>query len=162
MPRRDLELAVTAAQGGLAGGERVVVSGRCWAARRRRLLPLALSARRRVRLLVTDRRLLVFARPRRRTLRATDLLLAKRFETYRLEGVRRARPLWQVRVATENGARLVFEFGPRGRRLATAVTDRLQPSPRPTAGPAEAPSALDARIFGQPPPSPPSAPPPAG
>jgi hypothetical protein len=162
MPRRKLELAVTAAQGGVADGERVVVWGRCWAARRRRFVPLVLSARRRVLLLVTDRRLLVFARPRRRPLRARDLLLGKRFETYRLEGVRRARPLWQVRVATDHGARLVFEFGPRRRGLATAVTDRLRPSPGPPAGPADAgPDPLDARIFGEQSPSPRAAAPPA-
>jgi hypothetical protein len=150
MPRRDLELAIPAAQGGLAEGERVVVGGVCWAARRRRFLPLVLSARRHVRLLVTDRRLLVFAGPRRRTLRSTDLLLGKRFESYRLEGVRRGRRLWQVRVVTEHGARLVFEFGPRGRRLAMAVSDRLYRWP--TAGPAEGGAAsLDARIFGEPP-----------
>jgi hypothetical protein len=137
---RDLELAVTAAQGALGEGERVVVYGQCWAVRRRRFVPLVLLPRRRVLLLLTDRRLLVFAPRRGRKLQMSDLLIGKRFETYRLDGVRRARPLLQVRLSTTNGARLALEFGPRSRALAAAVTNRLNGTSsaaggRPWAGP---------------------------
>ena len=140
MSRRDLELAVTAAQSALVEGERVVAYGRCWAIRRRRLMPLVLLPRQRALLVLTDRRLLVFALPRGRKLEARDLMIGKRFETYRLDSVRRGRPLLQLRLSTTSGVRLALTFGPRARGLAATVTSRLNGSSsagggQPWAGP---------------------------
>jgi hypothetical protein len=157
MLRRNLELKVAAAQGALAEGERVDAYGQCWAVRRRRFLPLAVLARRRVLLLVTDRRLLVFARPRSRNARSTDLLIGKRFETYRLERVRRVRPLLQLRLTATSGERLVFEFGPRGRELAGALAARLNGSSGTVDPPRGGPGSGEAPAFWEPP-----SPPPAG
>jgi hypothetical protein len=165
MSRRDLELAVTAAQSALVEGERVVAYGRCWAIRRRRFLPLVLLPRQRALLVLTDRRLLVFALPRGRRLEATDLMIGKRFETYRLDSVRRGRPLLQLRLSTTSGVRLALKFGPRSRGLASTLTSRLNGSSSSAGGgqPLPGPGTLDDSTYWQAAPSQRAAsPPPAG
>ena len=78
---------------------------------------------------LTDRRVLVFTR-RRRGPEASDLIIGKRYETFRLERVKRRRPLVQVALLSSSGNRLVFEFRRRQRELAGELIARLTPGPR--------------------------------
>ncbi|HEV2993095.1 MAG TPA: hypothetical protein VG869_05805 [Acidimicrobiia bacterium] len=156
MPRRSLEQIVAAAHEVLAEGERVVGHGPCWAASLRRRVPLLLQRRRQFLLLLTDRRLLVFERRRGRAPRPTDLVTSERYEAFRVERVRRARPLLQVVVATRN-TETVFEFRPRQRLLGETLVHRVDagagaPATR-AAGPARA-DAEDAGLRDPPPPAP--------
>ena len=125
MPRRNLEQLVAAARGTLVEGERVVGHGPCWAARLRRRVPLPLLGRRQFVLMLTDRRLLLFAPRRGRALQPSDLALGKRYETFSVERVHRVRPLLQVLVRATNGAAMVFEFRPRQRHLGEALVHHL-------------------------------------
>jgi len=119
-----------AAQALLSDGERVTSTGSCWAVQVRPKVPLLLLARRKYIVALTDRRVLVFAR-RRRGPEASDLVIAKRYETFTLEHVRRRRPLLQVALGVTNGNRLVFEFRRRERELAGELIARLTPPPAP-------------------------------
>ncbi len=121
---RRLEHTVAATHGVLVEGERVVAYGLCWAAQLRRI-PLVLLGRRRYLLLLTNRRVLLFARRGRHLPRPSDLVIGKRYEWFKLGRVRRARPLMQVLVTTGNGARMIFEFPPRRRELGRTLVGRL-------------------------------------
>jgi hypothetical protein len=111
----------------LVEGEKVMNQGGCWAAQLRPRVPLFLLGRRQYLMVLTDRRLLVFA-PRRR-LRGADLVIGKRYETFSLEQVRRRRPLMQVLIAATSGSRYVFEFRPGQRELGGELVARLTPGP---------------------------------
>lgn len=132
MPRRSLEQITAAAQGALVEGERVVQYGICWAAQRKPRVPLWVQARRQLLMVLTDRRLLLFAR-HRGALQASDLVIGKRYEAFTLEQVHRSRPLFQVRVQAANGTQMVFEFRPGLRQLGGALVARLTPKPPPPA-----------------------------
>jgi hypothetical protein len=121
---RRLEQTVAATHGALVEGERVVAYGYCWAAQLRRI-PLVFLGRRRYLLLLTNRRVLLFARRGRHLPRPNDLAIGKRYEWFKLGRVRRARPLLQVLVATGNGPRMIFEFSPRRRELGRTLVGRL-------------------------------------
>ncbi len=158
MPRRNLEELVGASRGVLADGEQVIECGPCWAAPLRPRLPLVLLARRQLLMVLTDRRVLLFARWRH-GLRAADLVIGKRYEAFTVLSVRRARPLLQLLVDMPP-SRFVFEFRPRRRRLGQVLAHRLDPSlpaPEPAVAPAPglkpAPAATPAA-----PPDPPPAP----
>lgn len=143
MPRRTVEQIVAAAHGALVEGERVVEFGTCWATQRKPRLPLLFHARRQVLMVLTDRRLLLFARRRSGALHATDLVIGKRYEAFTLEQIRRGRPLYQVRVRGTNGALMIFEFRPGVRHLAGALVARLTPprdAPEPVSAPSSAPA----------------------
>ena len=111
-------------------GERVTESGHCWAARIKPHVPLLFTARHQYLMVLTDRRLLLFKR-RRKALRASDLVLGKRYEAFSLGRVRRTFPLASVRAEASNGARMVFEFRPGQRHLSGALAARLSPAPPP-------------------------------
>jgi hypothetical protein len=74
---------------------------------------------------LTDRRLLVFERHRGGP-GPHDLVLAKRYDFFTLEAVKRARPLLQVRVKGATGARQVLEFRPGHRRLGSELVARTK------------------------------------
>ena len=140
MPRRNLEELVGASRGVLAEGEQLIECGPCWAAQLRPRLPLLLLARRQLLMVLTDRRVLLFARWRH-GLRARDLVIAKRYEAFTVLQLRRARPLLQLLVEMPP-TRVVFEFRPRRRRVGEVLAHRLDPTlpaPEPAAGPAPGP-----------------------
>jgi hypothetical protein len=122
--RKD-EAIEAAAQGVLVAGERITSRGICWAVQVPRRRPLLFLARRQYLLALTDRRVLVFRR--RRTPSASDLVLARRYEAFRLERVSRWRPLMQIRLGLANGTRIVLEFRPRQRELGGELVARLTP-----------------------------------
>jgi hypothetical protein len=122
---RRLDQTAAATHGVLIEGERVVANGSCWAAQLRRI-PLLFLGRRRYLLVLTDRRLLLFARRGRHAPHPSDLLLGKRYEWFTLGRVRRARPLMQVVVTTGNGTRMLFEFQPHRREIGRALVTRLR------------------------------------
>jgi hypothetical protein len=130
MSRKNVEQIVAAAHGALVEGERVTEFGTCWAARIKPRVPLLFTARRQYLMVLTDRRLLLFKR-RRKALRASDLVLGKRYEAFSLGRVRRTFPLASVRAEASNGARMVFEFRPGQRHLSGALAARLSPAPPP-------------------------------
>jgi len=140
MRRRTVNQITGAAKSTLVEGEQVLEYGHCWAAQRRDRLPLVFAGRRQYLMVLTDRRLLLFAR-RSGQVRAGDLVIGKRYETFTLERTRRARPLLQLRVQASNGTRMVFEFRPGRRHVGEALVHRLDPRPvaalNAPAGPAE-------------------------
>jgi hypothetical protein len=157
MPRRNLDQIVGDARGVLTEGEQVVEYGPCWAAPLRPRVPLLLLGRRQLLMVLTDRRVLLFARWRS-GLRTRDLVIGKRYESFTMLRCRRHRPLLQLLVNMPPRNRIVFEFRPRRRRVGEALAHRLDPSlpaPAPPAAPAPTPAAAPA-------PAPEAAPPGAG
>jgi hypothetical protein len=128
MSRKNVEQIVAAAHGALVDGERVTEFGTCWAAQLKHRVPVLVTARRQYLMVLTDRRLLLFTRRRRKALRASDLVIGKRYEAFSVSKVRRALPLFSVRVEASNGARMVFEFRPGQRQLGGALVARLTPA----------------------------------
>ena len=121
---RRLEQTVAATHGSLVEGERVLAYGLCWAAQLRRV-PLLFLGRHRYLLVLTNRRVLLFARRGRRAPRPSDLVIGKRYEWFQLGRVRQARPLMQVLVTGGNRTRMILEFSPRCRELARTLVRRL-------------------------------------
>lgn len=152
MGRRTVEQITTAARSALVDGERVIEYGHCWAAQRRDRLPLVFAGRREFLMVLTDRRVLLFARRARHGVQPSDLVIGKRYETFTLERVRRARPLLQLRVQATNGSRMVFEFRPGRRHVGEALVHRLDPrAPVPVRALTAAPEDLtaeDERFWG--------------
>jgi hypothetical protein len=110
----------------LTAGERFERSGPTWAVERRGRTPLLFRARDLHRLVLTDQRLLLFRRPRRRRPPTPeDLVLAKRFPTFQLDRVRRLRPMLQLRLRTAADLGIVLEFRPRQRSLGRDLEDRV-------------------------------------
>ena len=129
MSRKKVEQIVSAAQGALVDNERVTEFGPCWAAELKPRVPLLVTARRQYLMVLSDRRLLLFTRRwRRKRLAARDLVIGKRYEAFSVSRVRRARPLYSVRVTATNGAQMVFEFRLGQRHLGGALVARLTPA----------------------------------
>ena len=132
----------------LVDGERITGFGQCWAAQMKGRVPLLFRGRRQYLMALTDRRLLVFDRKRKPT--PSDLVIGKRYETFKLERVRRKRPLLQVLVSAANGMRMVFEFRPGQRDIGGELVARLTPKdgrgakPEPAAAPAPEPQPVAA------------------
>jgi hypothetical protein len=127
MPRRNLEQIVDAAHGLLADGERVIEYGPCWAAQLRDRVPLPLLGRRQYLMVLTDRRVLLFARGRGE-LRRRDLVIGKRYDAFTLRELRRGRPLLRLLVELPPTAVMVLEFRPRRRRVGEVLAHRLDPT----------------------------------
>lgn len=77
-------------------------------------------------LVITDHRVLVFSRPRRRrSLTIANLVISKRHDAFKLVRVSSRRPMLQVQVRSPGNRLLAFEFRPRdrgvGRDLANVV-----------------------------------------
>lgn len=124
----------------------------CWAAQLGRIPPL-FQGRRRYVMILTNRRILLFAGRRRHTPRPTDLVLGKRYEWFKLGRVRRARPLMQVLVTSGNGARMLFEFQPHRRELARTLVSELASRRDMPALPAAGPPAAGPPAAGRPTPA---------
>jgi len=135
--RQTVDRLSVAAGTTLVEGERVLEYGHCWGTQRRDRLPIVFARRRQYLMVLTDRRLLLFAR-HPGPVQAKDLVIGKRYETFKLETVRRARPLLQLRVNATNGTRMVFEFRPGRRHVGDALVHRLDPRPPIAALPAPA------------------------
>lgn len=103
--------------------EEVTHRGVCWAVVRRRRIPLFILGRHQYDVVITDRRLMLFAR-RRRRLRADDVAFAKRFASLTLEASP-PRPLLQQRIRTDIGALIVLEWRPHFRHVARALEAEL-------------------------------------
>jgi hypothetical protein len=107
--------------------------GVCWAATRRPKVPLLLLGRHQYDVMLTDRRVLLFARRRWRRLRPDDVAMAKRFTALTLEGTHDHVVLLQHLVRTDTGARLVLEWRRRHRDIGRTLAAALSPSTAPAA-----------------------------
>jgi hypothetical protein len=128
-----------AARWRLAIGEPLLTGGFTWIAFPRPQVSLLFIARRPHLVGLTDRRLMIWARPHEvRPAEDQDLVLDAPFSEITVEEVRTFAPMLQVRLATASGRRLVLEFRPRDRALGHRIADAL----RDGAGdPTEPPSA---------------------
>jgi hypothetical protein len=118
----------------LAIGEPLLAGGFAWIAFPRPQVSTLVLNRRPHLVGVTDRRLLIWARPHEvRPAEDQDLVLDSPLDAVTLEGVRSFSPLLQVRLTTASGRKLVLEFRPRdrrlGRRLAEALTADVPAAP---------------------------------
>jgi len=110
----------------LSQGEELQRVVPAWAVEDRAGAPLLFRARDLHFLALTDQRLVLLERPRRRRpLAVTNLVLAKRYSTFTPERVRRVRPMAQVKLKTAGERVLVLEFRPRDRSAARALADAL-------------------------------------
>lgn len=103
-------------------------AGPVWAVEQRGRAPLFFQARDPHVLVLTDQRLVLFSRPRRRRpLSMNDLVIAKRYSTFTPVRARRFRPMLQLRLRTSADRVLVLEFRPRDRALARKLVRELGP-----------------------------------
>jgi hypothetical protein len=124
--RRRVETAVKPM---LTEGEELRRSGPAWALEQRGKAPLLFRGRDLHEVVLTDQRLILLRRPRRRRpLGVNNLVLAKRYSTFSLDRARRLRPMLQVRVRTSAERVLVLEFRPRDRRLGRDLAAELAPA----------------------------------
>lgn len=110
----------------LAPGEKVLAGGFAWVARPRPKVPLWLLARRPHFLGLTDRRVLLWAKPRKRApLEERHLVIDTPFGDLALDGMRTVTPMLQVRIHDAD-TQLVLEVRPRDRRLGRRLADELR------------------------------------
>jgi hypothetical protein len=113
----------------LARGELLRRAGPVWAVEHRGRTPLLFRARHPHLLALTDQRMILFARPRRRRpLSVNDLVIAKRYSAFTPVHARVFRPLLQLRLRTSADRVLVLEFRPLDRALAHDLVDELGPA----------------------------------
>lgn len=116
-----------AARWRLAIGEPLLAGGFTWIAFPRPQISLLFLARRAHLIALTDRRIMIWARPHEvRPADDTDLVLDAPFGEVTLEGVRSSIPMLQLRIRTSSGRRLVLEFRPRDRKLGHRIANELQ------------------------------------
>jgi hypothetical protein len=116
-----------AARWRLAIGEPLLAGGFTWIAFPRPQISLLFLARRAHLIALTDRRIMIWARPHEvRPADDTDLVLDAPFGEVALEGVRSSIPMLQVRIRTTSGRRLVLEFRPRDRKLGHRIAKELE------------------------------------
>jgi hypothetical protein len=76
---------------------------------------------------ITDRRLMIWARPHEvRPAEDKDIVLDAPFDEITLEGVRAFSPMLQLRLATTSGRKIVAEFRPRDRKLGHRIARALR------------------------------------
>jgi hypothetical protein len=123
-------------------GEPLLAGGFTWIAFPRPQVSLMVLARRPHLVGLTDRRILIWARPHEvRPAEDKDLVLDAPFGDVVVEGVRTMSPMLQIRLATESGRKLVLEFRPRDRRLGHRIARELGAAGEPPAPPsAEVPA----------------------
>ena len=115
-----------AARWRLAIGEPLLAGGFAWIAFPRPQISLVFLARRPHLVGLTDRRLLIWARPHEvRPADDQDLVLDAPFSEITLEGVTTVSPMLQLRIRSSSGRRLVLEFRPRDRRLGHRISTAL-------------------------------------
>jgi hypothetical protein len=110
----------------LSATEELLGTCTVWAARLTRV-PLLFRGRHRHPLALTDGRLLLFDRPRRRA-RNADPVLALPLGSLTVERARRRVLLHQLILGAGDGRRLVLEFNRHDRDLARAVADGVTSS----------------------------------
>jgi hypothetical protein len=107
-------------------GEPLLAGGFTWIAFPRPQVSLLFLARRPHLIGITDRRLLIWARPHEvRPAEDKDLVLDSPFAEVTLQGVRTLAPMLQLRLATSSGRRIVAEFRPRDRQLGHRIARAL-------------------------------------
>jgi len=107
-------------------GEPLLAGGFTWIAFPRPQVSLLVLARRPHLIGVTDRRLLIWARPHEvRPAEDKDLVLDAPLGEVTLEAVRSFAPMLQVRLVTSSGRAIVAEFRPRDRRLVHRIARAL-------------------------------------
>lgn len=111
-----------AARWRLAIGEPLLAGGFAWIAFPRPQISLLFLARRPHLVGITDRRILIWARPHEvRPADDQDLVLDAPFAEVTLEGVTTYTPMLQLRIRASTGRRLVLEFRPSDRRLGHRI-----------------------------------------
>jgi hypothetical protein len=116
--KRVREQIIAATQPTLGSGELIRSCSAVWATECGGRVPLLLRGRSLHYVAVTDRRLIVFRRPRRRRpLRPENMLIAKRHPSFALQKTRRFSPLFQLRLRDASGREIALEFRPRDRRV---------------------------------------------
>ena len=116
-----------AARWRLAIGEPLLAGGFTWIGFPRPQISLLFLARRAHLIALTDRRIMVWARPHEvRPADDTDLVLDAPFGEIVLDRVRASNPMLQVRIRTSSGRRLVLEFRPRDRKLGHRIATALR------------------------------------
>jgi hypothetical protein len=115
-----------AARWQLEMGESLVEGGFCWLAAPRPQVSLLFIARRPHLVGISERRLLIWVRPRQvQSAEDLDLVLDAPFGDVTLEQLRTFTPMLQLRLATASGRRLVLEFRPRDRKLGHRIAKAL-------------------------------------
>jgi hypothetical protein len=115
-----------AARWRLAVGEPLLAGGFTWIAFPRPQISLLFLARRPHLVGLTDRRLMIWARPHEvRPADDQDLVLDAPFAEVNLEGMTARTPMLQLRIRSSSGRRLVLEFRPRDRRLGHRIAEAL-------------------------------------
>lgn len=107
-------------------GEPLLAGGFAWIAFPRAQVSTLFLARKAHLVGITDRRLLIWARPHEvRPAEDKDLLLDSPLGNVTVDGVRSFSPMLQVRLTTEAGRKLVLELRPRDRRLGRRIAESL-------------------------------------
>jgi hypothetical protein len=88
-------------------------------------VPLFILGRHQYDVVLTDRRIMMFTRRRRRRALADDVAFAKRYGSLTLESARNGVPLLQHRVSTNTGSGFVVEWRARHRALGHRFADAL-------------------------------------
>ena len=115
-----------AARWRLAVGEPLLTGGFTWLAYPRPQVSLLFVARRPHLIGLTDRRLMIWARPHEvRPAGDQDLVLDAPNGSVTLEGLRTFAPMLQLQLATSTGRKLVIEFRPRDRKLGHRVAEAI-------------------------------------
>jgi hypothetical protein len=116
--KRVQEQIVAATRPTLGAGEFIRTSSAVWATECSGRVPLVFRGRSLHYVALTDRRLILFRRPRRRRpLRTENMLIAKRHPSFTLEKTRRFAPLFQLRMRDAAGRQIALEFRPRDRKV---------------------------------------------
>lgn len=110
--------------------ERILESGLAWVTEPRSHVPTMLLARTVLGVVLTDRRLFVVDRPRRRPAAETDVVLNTYHEACRLLRDRTWTPMQHLRIRRADGRELVLEFRPHDRPFGRALAAAI---PRPAA-----------------------------
>lgn len=125
-----------AARWRLAIGEPLLTGGFVWLTFPRPQVSLLLLARRPHLVGLTDRRLLVWARPHEvRPVDDQDLVLDAPFSEITLERMRTMTPMLQLTLRSSSGRRMVLEFRPRDRRIGQRIAEALGGVATPGASP---------------------------
>jgi hypothetical protein len=123
MGRTGTDKLRTLVEATLAPDERLLDHGHCWAAPLRGRGTLRVT-RAQCELVLSDHRLLVVSRPRRR--HPPRIKFAKDYDAVSVHRVRRWRPMLQVVLEPVTGRRVVLEFRPRRRPLGDSLLGALE------------------------------------
>jgi hypothetical protein len=117
------EQIIAATRPTLGSGEFIRSCSAVWATECGGRVPLFLRGRTLHYVAVTDRRLILLRRPRRRRrLKAENVLIAKRHPSFTILKTRRVSPLFQLRVRDAGGRQIALEFRPRDRKVGYELT----------------------------------------